>query len=100
MHNKVTSLPPEVALSRVLAGLEEELVEATDEEIGAAAADLGMDVTMKGSAAFIGVKYTFPKRVSEIFDVEELRRFYVEYLRSQRGFIPKAGRKAPDDEEK
>lgn len=40
---------------RLLAALEQELVAATDEEILAAAADLGMNPAMKGSAAFFGV---------------------------------------------
>jgi hypothetical protein len=73
------STPPEVALNRVLAGLEKELVEATDEEVGQAAADLGMNLKMKGSAAFIGLKYAIPKRFEDIFDAEmfaELRRRY------------------------
>ena len=98
MRNKVRSLPPQVALNRVLAGLEKELADATDDEITQAAADLGMNLAMKGSAAFIGVKYTFPKRAREIFAPEELRRFYVEYLRTQQASLPKARRKARDDE--
>ena len=40
---------------RLLAALERELVEATDEEILAAARDLGMNPAMKGSAAFFGI---------------------------------------------
>lgn len=35
--------------------LEQELTEATDEEILAAASDLGMNPAMKGSSAFFGV---------------------------------------------
>ena len=100
MRNKMTSTPPGVALNRVLAGLEKELVEATDEEIVQAAEDLGMNVKMKGSAAFIGVKYTFPKRFADIFDVAELRRHYEGFLTAQRSFLPKNGRKDRDDEEK
>jgi hypothetical protein len=83
----MTPNPPEVALNRVLAGLEKELVEATDEEIELAAADLGMNVKMKGSAAFIGVIYTVPRRIEDIFDVGELRKAYLEFKR-------------PDDDEK
>jgi hypothetical protein len=98
MRNKVTRTPPDVVLNRVLAGLERELVDATDEEIAQAAADLGMDLKMKGSAAFIGVKYTFPKHASEIFDLEELRRFYLEYQRAQQASLPKRGTKARDDD--
>ena len=97
MRNKVTRNPPEVALNRVLAGLEKELVEATDEEVVQAAEDLGMDLKMKGSAAFIGVKYTFPKRAAEIFDLEELRRYYVEYMQKQGAVLPKATRKPRSD---
>jgi hypothetical protein len=40
---------------QLLAALEQELIEATDEEILAAASDLGMNPAMKGSAAFFGV---------------------------------------------
>jgi hypothetical protein len=84
MRKAVTRTPPEAALDRVLAGLAQELVEATDEEIEQAAADLGMNVKMKGSAAFVGVIYTFPKRLEDIFDVAELRKAYLEYQRKQR----------------
>ena len=45
---------------RLLAALERELVAATDEEILAAAADLGMNPAMKGSAAFFGVTKGLP----------------------------------------
>lgn len=40
---------------QLLAALERELMQATDEEILAAASDLGMNPAMKGSAAFFGV---------------------------------------------
>jgi len=40
---------------RLLAALGRELIQATDEEILAAASDLGMSPMMKGSAAFFGV---------------------------------------------
>jgi hypothetical protein len=90
MRTKMTPQPPELALDRVLAGLEKELVEATDEEIVQAAQDLGMNVKMKGSAAFIGVKYTFPKRVEEIFDLAQMRQAYLEHVK----------RKERDEDEK
>lgn len=47
-------------LESLLAALEQELIAATDEEILEAAADLGMNPAMKGSAAFFGV--TIPLR--------------------------------------
>jgi hypothetical protein len=40
---------------QLLAALERELIEATDEEILEAASDLGMNPAMRGSAAFFGV---------------------------------------------
>jgi hypothetical protein len=45
----------DLALERLLAALERELLDATDAEILAAAKELGMDPTMKGSSAFSGV---------------------------------------------
>jgi hypothetical protein len=96
MRNKMTSAPPEVALNRVLAGLEKELVEASDAEIELAAQDLGMNVRMKGSAAFIGVTYTFPKRFEDIFDVQ--RSFFQDLLDAQRSSLLKGKRKDRDDE--
>jgi hypothetical protein len=45
----------EERLEGLLDALEQELTEATDEEILAAASDLGMNPAMKGSAAFFGV---------------------------------------------
>jgi hypothetical protein len=46
---------PDSALERLLLALEDELLEATDEEILAAAHELGMNPAMKGSAAFFGL---------------------------------------------
>jgi hypothetical protein len=115
MRNKVTPRQPDVALNRVLAGLEKELVDATDEEITQAAEDLGMNLKMRGSAAFIGVKYTFPKRLTEVFDLADWRRFYLAQVqtgreepnvgdeatvrkpRKPRSYLPKAGKKDRDD---
>ena len=49
----------QVRLERVLNALSGELAEATDEEVLEAAADLRMNPTAKGSAAFFGVKWFF-----------------------------------------
>jgi hypothetical protein len=100
MRTKVTPHPPEVALNRVLAGLEKELVEATDEEIELAARDLGMNLKMKGSAAFIGVRYTFPRRIEDIFELEQQRKAYLTSSRVTRSDLPKAGKKDRGDDEK
>ena len=47
---------PEIRLERILMALGVEVAAATDEEVLAAAADLGMKPTMKGTAAFFGLK--------------------------------------------
>jgi hypothetical protein len=46
---------PELALERVLKALERDVLDATDEEFLMAAHELGMNPSMKGSAAFFGV---------------------------------------------
>lgn len=57
MRTKMIQVFPETALERILEALERELVEATDEELLAAAHELGMKPQMKGSAAFLGLRY-------------------------------------------
>jgi len=61
------------ALDRVLDGLGEELIEASDEEIMAAARELGMDPTMRGSAAFLGLKYPLLRHPSDFFEGFDLQ---------------------------
>jgi hypothetical protein len=51
---------PDLALERILAALETEVVEATDEELSASERELGMRPEMKGSAAFIGITVCAP----------------------------------------
>lgn len=46
---------PEFALERLLLALERNVLDATDEELLAAARELGMNPAMKGSAAFFGI---------------------------------------------
>jgi hypothetical protein len=70
MRTKVKATPPELALTRILEALAEELIDASDEEILAAATDLGMKPMSKGSAAFIGLKYPSIPRLSDFFDLE------------------------------
>lgn len=48
---------PDLALARILAALEVGLIAATDDEIMAAAKDLGMNPAMKGSAVFVDLHY-------------------------------------------
>ncbi|HEY4444257.1 MAG TPA: hypothetical protein VGN30_08205 [Steroidobacteraceae bacterium] len=70
MRKKLTAARPEISLSRLLEALEQELIEASDDEIMAAAADLGMNPRMKGSAAFAGLKYPANPRLSDFFDMD------------------------------
>jgi len=74
MRTKVTQLFPEAALARVLEALERELVEATDEEILEAAHELGMKPEMKGSAAFLGLRYPSARLGEEFFDPQWMLR--------------------------
>jgi hypothetical protein len=74
MRSKVRMALAEVAvLSRILEGLEQELIDATDEEILEAAKDLGMKPLMRGSAAFAGVTCPTRWQVSDFFDVTDAR---------------------------
>jgi hypothetical protein len=58
---------PEIRLERILTALGAELAAATDEEVLAAAAELGMKPLMKGTAAFFGLKQLFVR-----YDPEKL----------------------------
>jgi hypothetical protein len=67
----VTHAFPETALERVLDALEHELVAASDTDILEAANDLGMQPQMKGSAAFIGLRYSSAMpRAEDFFDAK------------------------------
>ena len=69
MRAKISIASPEAALTRVLEALEQELIMASDEEILEAAKELGMNPKMKGSAAFLGLKYAATPRLEDFFDV-------------------------------
>ena len=74
MRTKVKVALPEVVLTRILEAFGQELIDASDEEILEAARDLGMDLQMKGSAAYAGL--TFPAKwlLSDFFDVEAINQ--------------------------
>ena len=97
MRKKVMPISADLALNRVLAGLEKVLVEATDAEIEQAAEDLGMNLRMKGSAAFGGVLGPMPKRLEDIFELGDLRRAYVKFLSGQRSLPPRDGGDGGED---
>jgi len=60
-------------LTRILEALELELIDATDEEILEAAKDLGMDPKMKGSAAFLGLKFPVTWSPEDFFEFVRAR---------------------------
>lgn len=70
MRMKLKTARPDAALTRLLEALEQDLLEASDEEILQTAKDLGMDPTMKGSAAFAGIRYRTKPRLSDFFDTD------------------------------
>ena len=74
MRTKVRVPSPEVVLTRILEAFGQELIDASDEEIREAAKDLGMDLQMKGSAAFGGLTYPAKWQLADFFDVEALKR--------------------------
>ena len=69
MHTKLSRTRKVSALERILESLAEELIESSDEELLQAAQDLGMNPAMRGSAAFLGLKYPTARRVSEFFEL-------------------------------
>ena len=73
MRTKVSQVFPETALERILDALEHELIEASDAEVLAAADDLGMKPRMKGSAAFLGLRYSAALRAEDFFGPEWCR---------------------------
>ena len=66
---KTASVSAEARVARILLALEQELLDASDEEILAAAADLGMNPKMKGSAAFAGLRYSARPQLSDFFEL-------------------------------
>jgi hypothetical protein len=74
MRSKVKRARTVATLERLLEALAEELAQASDEEVLAACADLGMNPQMRGSAAFIGLKYPSRPRLEEFFDLDAIQR--------------------------
>lgn len=73
MRTKIVMTEQVAGFERVLDALALELMESTDEELLQAAKDLGMDPRMRGSAAFIGLRYPAIPRMSDFFEVPENR---------------------------
>lgn len=64
---------PQLALMRVLDALAQEAIDASDEDIAAAAADLRMDLSKQESSAFAGLTYFARPQLGDFFDVEMLK---------------------------
>lgn len=64
---KVKATDPIKVLERLLTALEQELLEAPEEEILQGAADLGMDPQMRGSAAFLGLFHPAKMQIADFF---------------------------------
>jgi hypothetical protein len=77
MRTKLTIVHPEAVLDRLLDALAHELTDVSDDEVLAAAQDLGMNPMMKGSAAFLGL------RIPPVADLLEWAEFFrSEHFRS------------------
>jgi len=70
MSKRLTPQRRVIALTRVLDALEQDLLEASDEEILEAARTLGMNPEMRGSAAYLGLKFPEKPKVSDFFNLE------------------------------
>jgi uncharacterized protein YbcC (UPF0753/DUF2309 family) len=94
MRAKVKNTSSEVTLLRVLDALAQEAIDASDEEIMEAAKDLGIDLSMKESAAFAGVTYAARPQLADFFDVESLEKLRKEADRTLSDPHAKANNKA------
>jgi len=74
MRTKVGVALPEVALGRILDALGEELINASDGELVQTAHELGMDLKMKGSAAYAGLIFPAKWQASDFFDLDALKQ--------------------------
>jgi hypothetical protein len=77
MRTTMRIASPEDSLSRLLEGLGQELIDASDDEIAQVAKELGMDLSMRTSAAFAGLKYPARVQLSDFFDPESCRRIQI-----------------------
>jgi len=76
--------PVESPLARVLEALKQELIDASDEEISAAARELRMNLEMPESAAFAGLTYPARPQLSDFFELEAFRQMRLEDGRASR----------------
>jgi hypothetical protein len=98
MRTKVKMVLPEMVLARTLEAFGQELVDASDEEIIEAAKELGMNLDMKASAAFLGLTSPTKSQVWDFFDVEAIKQHLAREARARIVTAPSdthTGPKAP-----
>jgi hypothetical protein len=85
MSRQVTRTTNDQRLQRVLAALEAELLQASDEEVRRAARDIGIDPDpdpdMKGSIAWLGIFHSTSRRIEDVFDMEAVRGLLLRRLK-------------------
>jgi hypothetical protein len=91
MQNKINLAWAEASLSRILEAFQQEILEASEEEIMEAAKELGMNPAMKGSAAFVDLKYAIGLRGVDICDTHSWSSALDERMATE-------GRGYPDEE--
>ena len=75
MRTELKNTFPETTLERILDALELDLVAAGDADVLEAAEELGMKPQMKGSAAFLGLRYSSAMpRAEDFFDARWLQQ--------------------------
>jgi hypothetical protein len=67
MRTKIKRIAPDAALLRIMDALAQDAIEASDEEVTQAAAELRMDLNSRESAAFSGLSYFAKPQLSEFF---------------------------------
>jgi hypothetical protein len=78
MPSKLKRASTQAALERVLEALKQELVDTPDEEITAAAQELGMNLELPESGAFAGLTYPARWHLSDFFELEAFRQMQLE----------------------
>jgi hypothetical protein len=74
MRTKVKVASSEIVLTRILEAFGQELIDVSDDEILEAAKELGMDLQMKGSAAYAGLTFPAKWQLSDFFEVEAMQQ--------------------------
>ena len=88
-----TNVKASAALTRLIEAVELELINTSDEEIRDAARDLGMDLSMKQSAAFSGLNYPAKPQLSDFFEFGMCRAGLGVEPANQLGFEPTPNKK-------